>query len=141
MKEITIADIEEETFINYIEAWTEYIEENFGINIDLAKKISLLIFYAAMNGIAFTINSGWRDPAKQKAMQKRWDAGDRSGMIVRPANISKHSITGWLAGPDSHAIDISFSRPELIGHWSAFFGLKWGGNFKKPDKVHFYIEE
>jgi len=139
MAQITKNQIKDRPTLEWLEAWTEYLQNSWGLNIGLAEKIALLFLYAYYYNVSYTINSGFRDPAKQQALLDRWNAGDRVGIKVKPAKLSKHSFTTWLNNPDSNAIDISFSNPDLIGSWSGFFGLKWGGKFRTPDKVHYFI--
>lgn len=75
------------------------------------------------------IISGRRSRAKQEAMRRRWDRGDRRGLVSRPAENSAHL--------DGEAFDVSADSWTLsvMGSWAPYAGLRWGGSFNDP--VHF----
>ena len=136
---ITYNQIKQPEYKKWLTEYKAYLVENWGLNSDLAEKVAVFLLYAYFYGLNWTINSGFRDPEYQKELQKRWDAGNRTGIVARPATNSLHSVTGWLSKPDSHAIDLKFNDQNLAGQLSPFFGLKWGGNFNSRDPVHFYV--
>ena len=81
-----------------------------------------------------TVTSGYRSPAYQRQLQARWDAGNRSGLVVRPADSSAHSR--------GEAVDISLPDPAdlaKLGPWARRNGYLWGGDFRTPDPVHFAL--
>lgn len=77
------------------------------------------------------ITSGRRSRAHQLSLRQRWDAGDRRGLVVRPALSSQHT--------EGRAFDIERKRRAIaaFASWAPGVGLRWGGNFSDPDPVHF----
>jgi len=139
MAQISRKDIKRSDFNDWMAIVDEWLVKNWGINRTFALKLSLFLLYNSIFNNAWTITSGFRDPRKQAEMQKAWDAGNRTGLVVRPATNSKHSKTAFLNSPNAMAIDIRFQDQEYAGKISRFFGIKWGGNFRNKDLVHFYI--
>ena len=129
-------DLKNRELENWVEDYANYLRAEWGLQKAFADKMALLQLYAAYAGIPYKMNSGFRDPAKQKRMQRRWDAGDRRGLVVRPVNNSPHILMKW-GRPDSVGADISSADLTTLGHWAKFFGMRWGGFFRKPDRVHF----
>jgi len=127
---------------DFLDEIVKYLNNQWGFEWNFAIKVALMLLYATVNGIFWKINSGFRSPAKQKAMLKRWLAGDRAGLFARPAVNSKHSRMDELTGaPAAIATDIGTSLKDLktLGAWAPYFGLKWGGHFSNKDDVHFYV--
>lgn len=83
---------------------------------------------AGQLGVAFRLVSGYRSPAEQAALLRRYQAGDPS-VIYPPANPSYHSV--------GLAIDIASSPAGLraLGDFAESIGMRWGGRFGDP--VHF----
>ncbi|MYF46750.1 MAG: M15 family metallopeptidase [Rhodobacteraceae bacterium] len=79
-----------------------------------------------------TVTSGYRSPARQKALQARWDANDRTGLVVRPATRSWH-MQGLAVDVSTRSQSFNLFRQlmESIPY------VRWGGRFKKADPVHF----
>lgn len=131
------------TIQEWIDAATDYFVDTWGLNEALALKISQLYLWGLQSGFPMKVTSGWRDPEKQRAMQERWDRGDRAGLAARPATNSKHSTTGFFGDPDAMAVDLyagSDQNLRILGSWAQnYLGLKWGGTFRNADLVHFYI--
>ena len=104
------------------------------LNPELALRILIGMLVAAIeepNGEVATITSAYRDPARQRALIAKWDAGDREGLVVRPSETSWH-----LQG---RAIDIStnYANFAQLRDILENLGLEWGGRWKRPDPVHF----
>lgn len=131
------------TVQEWIDQATDYFVDQWGLNETLARKISQLYLWGLQSGFPMSVTSGWRDPEKQRAMQERWDRGDRAGLAARPATNSKHSVTTFFGNPDAMAVDLyagSDRNLRILGQWAQdFLGLKWGGTFRNADLVHFYI--
>lgn len=77
--------------------------------------------------------SEYRSPQQQAAMRKRWDDGDRAGMVARPATPegSRH-VQG-------KAFDLRGTPGELKA-WGViwkYMGGRWGGDWIPPDPGHF----
>jgi len=130
-----------------LEEWmvetNSFLTDTWGLNTDLARRVAVLILWGYVSGMSMSVTSGWRDPEKQRAMQARWDAGDRAGLAARPASSSKHTVTDLFGNPDSMAVDLSAGSDQnlrILGNWATkYLGLQWGGHFSLPDLVHFYI--
>lgn len=76
------------------------------------------------------ITSGRRSRAHQLRLRRRFDAGDRRGLVVRPALKSAHV--------EGIAFDIrSGSHTQVFAAWIKEIGGRWGGDFSTPDPVHF----
>jgi len=136
---ITKSSIKNPEILAWLDSVEAYLDEKWGLNADFAIKLSMLLLYSSFFGNSWDVISGFRDPEKQKNMRARWDAGDRSGLAYRPALTSKHSETSWIGKSDAIAADVKFSDQNYAGFLAKYFGLKWGGNFKRPDPNHFYI--
>ena len=140
-KIIKFTDIKNQPFKNWIIKVRDWLEDSWGLSDDLAERVSVLLLYASLNGISWDVVSGFRDPERQRELQLLWDRGIRTGLVTRPATNSKHSTESWLGRPAAEAVDLSSTATNLdiLGSWAPFFGLKWGGNFRNPDPVHFFI--
>jgi len=136
---IRLQDIPYGPYRDWVQQYSKYLKNDLGLNTVLATKIAIMLLYSAVNGVTFSLSSGWRDPIVQAEMLQRWLAGNRSGLAAKPATNSKHTRITNDGKPNSMAIDITFSDQNKIGKWAKYFGLSWGGNFRSPDLVHFYI--
>lgn len=114
-----------------------YLEASYGLASGFARDIARLLAYLYQYGLNPRVTSGWRDPAKQKAMQKRWDAGDRAGLRARPAADSLHSAESW-GRPAAQAIDIVTSNEQLAAQIARALKIGAGLDFKNPDPGHYY---
>lgn len=119
---------------------SEYLETNYGLETAFAGRCALLIAYLYQYNLSPRITSGWRDPAKQEAMRKRWDRGDRSGLRARPAIDSLHSATGWGGKPAARAIDITSTDERTSANVAKALGIGAGLDFKQPDPGHYYVK-
>jgi hypothetical protein len=116
-----------------------WLEDTWGVNDELAKKLVPFLITLKKSGNTWEIKSGFRDPKKQKQMRKNWDAGNRSGLAFKPAINSKHT-KGTVENENALAVDIVFKDQNVAGKLAKKYGLRWGGNYKnKKDVVHFYV--
>lgn len=102
-----------------------------GLDRDTAAAYATLAWWGEWYGLpAATIADGKRDPRRTRDLQRRWDQGDRAGLVVRPASNSKHH--------DGRAFDLH-RVPHLwvYGAWSPAVNLEWGGTYATPDDIHF----
>jgi uncharacterized protein YcbK (DUF882 family) len=96
-----------------------------------------LATWALARGWEVEVTSGFRSPAYQASLRARWNAGDRRGLVVRPAVSSAHSR--------GEAVDLVVlddpGRIKLarLGQAAQLAGYTWGGTFSDPDPVHFAI--
>lgn len=101
-----------------------YLEASF------AQKVQAFIDNAASKGVALKFNSGFRTPEYQKNKIMN------DPTAITPAQKSLHSC--------GFAVDINYRSaggPEVqkkIREAAQDAGLKWGGNFRRPDPPHFY---
>lgn len=79
------------------------------------------------------VTSAYRSPQYQAQLRARWDAGDRTGLVVRPALSSSHT--------EGRAIDINTRTPAFLFQRDFLVnsGFEWGGNWRTPDRVHFQL--
>lgn len=115
-----------------------FLVESYGLETAFAGRVALLIAYLYQYNLGPRITSGFRDPAKQKAMRERWDRGDRSGLRERPAVDSLHMATGWGGKPASKAIDIVSTDERTAANIAKALGIGAGLDFKKSDPGHYY---
>lgn len=112
--------------------WTAFRHaQSKGVGAIASQAYATLAWWGEHLGIRSPrIVSGLRSAAAQAALQARWDRGDRSGLIVRPASNSSHTR--------GEAFDLE-RGPHLaqFGEWAPYVGLRWGGKFSTPDPVHF----
>jgi len=97
---------------------------------DFADKIGSLILAAQRDNIPLSFSQGYRDQAGQNLIKNDPTA-------ITPANESLHS-TG-----DAADVHISRLTPAMLSKLvsdAAAAGISWGGNFSKPDPVHFYSD-
>lgn len=112
--------------------WRRYVSGTWGLQEPLASMVAGAQTYIQQHGgEPVRITSGYRDPRRQRLLQARWDAGNRAGLVARPASRSWHM--------QGLAVDVSTRSPNfpvfrwLMIHW----GARWGGNFSSYDPVHF----
>lgn len=82
---------------------------------------------------AASIVSGKRSARQQRQLRARWDAGDRTGLVARPAANSAHTR--------GDAFDLAKVRHLTIyGQLAQYLpGVRWGGTFSEYDPVHFDV--
>lgn len=125
-----------------VEAWAKkaasWFERN-GATPKAALQFARLYGYAAVQGLKPRPTSIFRDPAKQKAMQAAWDAGNRTGLRARPASSSLHTETGFLGKPASRALDMPGGNDRAVASIARSLGLGTGESFKSPDHGHYFL--
>jgi hypothetical protein len=84
---------------------------------------------AARRGLSLTFTSGYRSPEHQAWMRD-------NGVGTTPARDSLHEA-GWAV--DVHTPPGAASQARLHDAAQAA-GLDWGGRFRKPDPVHYYVD-
>ena len=100
--------------------------------------------------VSYTHLDVYKRQEYQENLIKKWDSGDHSGLAVRPASTSAHS-SGFaldfnvkeVFGLTSSNINTETNK-ELVKELTDFaaeYGFSYGGNYKKPDPPHFYINE
>ncbi len=112
--------------------WLQYLQQYWGLQESFAMYVGgAQAYIQSRGGIAVPIVSGLRSARYQRALQERWDAGHRRGLVSRPASRSWHM--------QGLAVDVMTNHPNfpafrwLMLHW----GNRWGGNFSSYDPVHF----
>lgn len=95
--------------------------------------------YARARGLPVSLESGFRSPTRTRELQEQWDAGNRTGLTVRPASESLHHR--------GRAFDL-VAPPDVLDELGAFVlnlatqtnrNLRWGGTFLPPDPGHFDV--
>lgn len=124
----------------YIKEMTKKLETENGLSDWLALRIAYLLLYLTYYKVNFRINSGFRDPKRQKMLREAWDRGEgkKYGLVVRPAADSLHSRESWLGFPAAEAVDIVTSDQKLTDDIAQYLGLGLGSKFSKSDPVHYY---
>lgn len=127
----------------FLGKWPEeargYFVSVWGLDPTFAVRAALL--YAALwfAGLNPRITSGHRPRARQAALRARWDAGDREGLVVRPADPARswHCQEGPGGEPRSRAIDMPCDDNELAARIGRALGLRAGFFFRVRDPGHF----
>lgn len=117
----------------YWNRWYQVMLYRWGLDYRFAYIVSAI--QAALETYSYepvTITSGYRDPVRQRELQARWDANDRTGLVARPATRSWH-MQGLAVDVSTMSDNFDLFR-ELI---ESVPNVRWGGRFKRPDKVHF----
>ncbi|MDE0555749.1 MAG: D-alanyl-D-alanine carboxypeptidase family protein [Candidatus Poribacteria bacterium] len=112
--------------------WYHYLITQWGLSPIFAEQVAAVQSWIQTNGgEAVRITSGYRSPVRQSQLQARWDAGDRRGLVARPADASWHM--------QGLAVDVSTRSPyfEWFRYGMQYLGNRWGGEFRKYDPVHF----
>ena len=117
-----------------LQPWWEYAK-GWGLTDRAAILYVTLVAWSIAYGLPpLSILSGYRDPEHQAELRRRWDAGDRGGLMARPAERSAH-MTG-------DAFDTNYDA-NLLGIWGYFTkfieNARWGGEFRAPDWNHFDV--
>jgi len=111
-----------------------YFVKDWGLNADFAAKVAVLYLCLAVFGLNPRVTSGFRDPKKQKELVARWNAGNRSGFIGKPASpdTSRHCRTTLTGGANSMAIDMPCNDNNKAAHIARALGLRAGVDFNDP---------
>jgi hypothetical protein len=121
----------------YVNSWANYLKsQGLASQVsDAAAKLYLLLY---LYGLGPTITSVYRSEQHQAELLARWNAGDRAGLVYKPAIHSDHSLT-VSGSPASKAIDIdlrtkNYSLGAQIAH---AIGVKTG--YEIGDPVHYFF--
>ena len=117
-----------------------YLVESWGLEGNFANQIALFYLYCAQYGLNPKISSGFRSPEKQKELMSRYVSGDKS-IVVKPAETSMHSNTGFLGKAAALAIDVTTNNRDLAARIATQLNIGAGLYFKTPDSVHFYSKK
>lgn len=124
----------------WLYAMQNFLASYYGLEMSFAARASLLYAYLWFEGLTPNITSGYRDPQKQKALRDAWDAGNRAGLVRRPAETSLHSRIDGRGNPASLAIDITTTDNNYAGKIAKHLNIGWGGDFQGNgfDPVHYF---
>ena len=105
----------------------------FGVIPDLALRYAYSAWWAWKNTNRVPeIVSGFRSPCRQAELIRRWESGNRLGLVAKPALRSYH-MTGRAIDVDDDSPGFEYFRRAMI-----YYGARWGGNFQNNyDPVHF----
>lgn len=96
-------------------------------------------------GLSIRVVSGFRSPQRQAQLLARWNAGDRRGLVAKPAVRSAHSEgravdLGWVwNGRGVSVADTPIEYWEFLASLFEPVGVRWGGRFRSPDLPHFEL--
>jgi len=134
-----IEDVLSPEFEKWAQAATAYFSQGAGLDPKFALQAARLYIALWAAGLNPRISRGWSDPAHQKALQARWDAGDRAGLRVRPATTSKHTVTTFSGARAATAIDMPCSNDEKAAAIAGNLKIGAGWTFKDRDPGHYYL--
>lgn len=121
-----------------VDEWVAQVHRyalSHGLSSKAAYEYTILQYWSALHSIPpQAIASGLRSPARQQALRALWDAGQREGILVRPATRSAHTTgDAWDLMTSGGTLPLQYQ-----GYFASFRpGLRWGGNFRSPDLNHF----
>lgn len=123
----------EERLLDNWNSHYSFLQVEWGLDSRLAYLVGLLQGLFVTYGLdPVRITSGYRSPERQSRLQNRWDAGDRDGLVVRPASRSWH-MQGLAVDVSTRSSNFELFRENM----ESFSGVRWGGRFRNPDPVHF----
>jgi hypothetical protein len=100
---------------------------------EFADKVGDFIEKTKARGISLGFASGYRDQDKQDALQKDPTA-------ITPAQHSLHSAGRGVDIVKSQWKGMDAQTHAAVLEAAKDAGLSWGGDFSKPDPVHFYSD-
>jgi hypothetical protein len=100
--------------------------------LPIAHPAALAALRRGAAGGRLTVNAALRTVAQQYVMRWRWDHAIHGGCVAPPG-----SSYGAGTHNSGGAFDIN-EAGSVVGRLSAA-GLLWGGNWTRPDPVHYYI--
>lgn len=121
-----------------MDEWVAQVHQyalSHGLSPKAAVEYTTLQYWSAHYGMpAQAIASGLRSPSRQLELRRLWDAGQRQGLMARPATSSAHTKgNAWDLMTSGGTIPLQYQ-----GYFASFRpGLRWGGNFRSPDYNHF----
>lgn len=96
-------------------------------------------------GLSLRVVSGYRSPKRQAQLLASWNAGDRRGLVAKPAVRSAHSEgravdLGWVWNGRGIAVsDVPIEYWDFLASLFEPVGVRWGGRFRSPDLPHFEL--
>jgi len=102
-----------------------------GLLPEVETRVESLLRLARAFGITVTLTSGFRSPAKQRALYAAWLRRGRTGLPVAQPGFSTHEY--------GLAVDLVTSPPaavKTLASHAGCFGLIWAG---PSDPVHFDV--
>ena len=97
---------------------------------DFADKVANFMQRAKDQGISLRFTQGYRDQAAQDALHNDPSA-------ITPAHNSLHYAG---RGVDIHWYGLGTAAQNKVVDAAKAAGLSWGGDYSKPDPVHFYSD-
>lgn len=105
-----------------------------GVNPELAARFRGMVQALATKGIRLQVTSGYRSTERQAQLYAQRSSNPNP---VAPPGTSKHE-KGLAV--DAVPVDSGSAAVwQTIGAAARASGLIWGGDFKRPDKVHFEL--
>lgn len=116
-------------------SWTRNLDP------DLVERIQVLLSWTSWAGYPLRVSSAYRSREKQQALYDAWKSG-RSQLPAAPPGSSAHERglavdLVWVRGGLQEPVEGAWET--LGGVAEEYLGLRWGGRFRTPDRVHFEL--
>jgi hypothetical protein len=109
--------------------WATAFASRWGLQLAFADRVVTWWLFVRRLGLQLSITSGRRSTEQQAELFRRAKAGSSKFPAARPGH-SMHER--------GLAVDVrgSSAAIQLAGRYAPYFGLLWGGLFRRADPIH-----
>jgi hypothetical protein len=109
--------------------WATAFASRWGLELVFADRVLAWWLFVRRLGLQLSIVSGRRRTERQAELYRRYKAGLSKFPAARPGD-SMHER--------GLAVDVTGSSAaiQLAGRYARYFGLLWGGLFRRADPIH-----
>lgn len=109
--------------------WTSQFASRWGLTLGFADRVIDWWLFVRRLGLRLSIVSGRRSTEQQAELYRRYRLGSSKFPAARPGH-SMHER--------GLAVDVrgSAAAVQLAGRYAPYFGLLWGGLFRRADPIH-----